>query len=152
MTESRGPFPAITIYYDNAGKLPARAVSIRYAAGFGTGLLTQEAMLSAQDTLLSWEGWPAELDRRARYEMHPGDPGEFTTIPNGIDGLDKDFRANFAKVSAGTMVLYIFIAFKYRDSSMSANTLGVTEDCFWFSGNFARHNCGRGRAFLESHE
>jgi len=32
---------------------------------------------------------------------------------------------------------------------MPANVVGVTEECFFFTLNFARHYCGRSRAFLE---
>jgi hypothetical protein len=142
---SGAPFPAITIYYDNAGPGVAKGIVNHFAAGFG-GTMSEEAAIAEQDKLLQWDGWKSEMDRRGQYEMHPGDPGEFTTIPGSEGVLAQLFRDNFDKVVAATTVLHIFITFKYFDPS---GKIGVTEDCFWFSGNFARHDCGRGRNFLE---
>ncbi len=150
MAASGAPFPAINIYYDNAGTLAAFGVVSRWAVGFGNGRLSNEVMLAEQDKLLQWNGWESAMAARQRYEMQPGDPGEFTTIPNVEGVLAEDFRANFDKAASGTSVLHVFITFKYRDRAMPSNTVGVTEDCFWFSGGgFARHNCGRGRTLLE---
>ena len=145
MSESRAPFPAITIYYDNAGGQVATGIVSRFAAGFG-GPLSDEQCLTEQDKLLHWDGWKSAMSRRSQYEMHPGDAGELTSIPNAEGALAEQFRSNWDKVPAGTTVLHIFIAFKYFDPS---GRVGITEDCFWFSGNFARHNCGRGRAYLQ---
>jgi hypothetical protein len=141
----------VNIYYDNAGGAPAHGIVNRYAAGIASGQLTVDKINETQDNLLNWQGWEEAVAARKQYEMYPGDPGEFTTIPPQENELAHDFRANFDNISSGKAVLYVFIAFKFRDPSMAPNVIGVTEDCFWFSGgNFARHNCGRGRTFLES--
>lgn len=145
-SRSGAPFPALNIYYDNAGTGLATGVANRFAAGFGQGLLSDQAMLAEQDKLLQWDGWKSAMDRRKQYEMHPGDPGEFTSIPNMEGTLAEQFRSNWDKVTAGTIVLYVFITFKYFEPS---GGIGVTENCFWFSGGFARHDCGRGRTFVE---
>lgn len=145
MSQSGAAFPALNIYYDNVGPRTAKGVVSRFGAGFG-GSLSDEAILAQQDNLLHWDGWKSAMDRRKQNEMHPGDPGEFTSIPNMEGVLASQFRQNLDKVSAGTTVLYVFITFKFFDPS---GRIGVTENCFWFSGGFARHNCGRGRTFLE---
>jgi len=145
-SQSGAAFPGINIYYDNAGAGVARGIVNRFAAGFGNGQLTDERIIAEQDKLLQWDGWQSEMDRRKQYEIHPGDLGEFTSIPNMEGSLAADFRSNWDKVKAGTSVLYVFITFKYFDPS---GGIGVTENCFWFSGGFARHDCGRGRTFIE---
>ena len=145
MSRSGAPFPGINIFYDNAGTGTATGIVSRFAAGFG-GALSDKDVIAAQDELLHWEGWKSAMNRRRQYEMHPGDPGEFTTIPNMEGPLAEEFRTSFGKVAEGKTVLHVFITFKYFDPS---GAIGVTEDCFWFSGGFARHNCGRGRTFLE---
>lgn len=144
--QSGAAFPALNIYYDNAGSGVARGVVSRFGAGFGSGQLPDDRILEEQDNLLQWDGWQSAMDRRKQYEMHPGDPGEFTSIPNMEGSLAAQFRSNWDKVSVGTTVLYVFITFKYFDPS---GEIGVTENCFWFSGGFARHDCGRGRTFIE---
>lgn len=148
MSASGAQFPALNIYYQNAGPLTATSIVNRFAAGFG-GALSTEAVKAEQDKLLRWDGWESAMAARQQYEMHPGDPGEFTSIPNMEGVLAEQFRTNWDKVRGGTIVLHVFMTFKYLDQSMPKHTVGVTEDCFWFSGGFARHNCGRGRAFLE---
>jgi hypothetical protein len=146
MSQSGALFPALNIYYDNAGTGLATGIVSRFGAGFGQGLLSDEGMLAEQDKLLQWDGWKSAMDRRKQNEMHPGDPGEFTSIPNMEGTLAEQFRSNWDNVAAGRTVLYVFITFKYFDPS---GGIGVTENCFWFSGGFARHNCGRGRTFVE---
>jgi hypothetical protein len=148
MSTSGAPFPAVSIHYDNVGTLPATGIVNHFAAGFG-GAMSDDAVRAEQDKLLKWDGWDSAMERRQQYEMYQGDAGEFTSIPSMEGVLAEQFRANFDKVAAGTKTLYILIAFKYLDPSIPKKTVRVTEDCFWFSGNFARHNCGRGRAFLE---
>ena len=146
MSKSGASFPALNIYYDNAGTGLATGIVSRFAAGFGKGLLSDEGMLAEQDKLLQWDGWKSAMDKRRQSEMHPGDLGEFTSIPNMEGTLAEQFRSNWDNVAAGTTVLYVFITFKYFDPS---GGIGVTENCFWFSGGFARHDCGRGRSFIE---
>jgi hypothetical protein len=145
-SQSGAAFPALNIYYDNAGQGVARGIVNRFGAGFGSGQLSDDSILAEQDKLLKWDGWQSAMDRRKQYEMHPGDPGEFTSIPNMEGSLAAQFRSNWDKVGAGTTALYVFITFKYFDPS---GGIRVTENCFWFSGGFARHECGRGRAFIE---
>lgn len=140
--------PDFFIYYDNAGTGIARGIVSRFGAGFGSGQLPDASILVEQDKLLQWDGWKSEMDRRKQYEMHPGDPGEFTSIPNMDGTLAEQFRSNWDKVVAGTTVLYVFITSKYFDPS---GEIGVSENCFWFSLGFARHDCGRGRTFIERH-
>lgn len=145
-SQSGAAFPALNIYYDNAGTGVARGIVSRFGAGFGNGQLSDERILAEQDKILQWDGWQSAMDRRKQHEMHPGDPGEFTSIPNMEGTLAQQFRSNWDKVSAGTSVLYVFITFKYFDPS---GDIGVAENCFWFSGGLARHECGRGRTFIE---
>ena len=87
-----------------------------------------------------------QSDRRKQYEMYPGDAGEFTSIPSQEGELAELFRFNWEKINTGTSVLYVFIAFKYF---VPSGEIAATENCFWISGGFARHNCGRGRSFIE---
>jgi hypothetical protein len=145
MSQSGAAFPALNIYYDNAGPAVARGIVSRFGAGFG-GQLSDEAIFVEQDKLLHWEGWKSAMDRRQQYEMHPGDPGEFTSIPNMEGELASQFRQKLDQVSAGKTVLYVFVTFKFINPS---GRVGVTENCFWFSNGLARHDCGRGRTFLE---
>jgi hypothetical protein len=145
MEESGAAFPALNIYYDNPGPAVARGVVSRFGAGFG-GQLSDESILAEQDKLLHWDGWKPAMERRKQYELNPGDPGEFTSIPNMEGELASQFRNNLDQVKAGKAVLYVFVTFKFIDPS---GKVGVTENCFWFSGGFARHDCGRGRTFVE---
>jgi hypothetical protein len=145
MSRSRAGFPALNIYYDIAAAGTVTGVVSRFAAGFG-GQMSDEAVTAEQDKLLQWDGWQAEMSRRRQFEMHSGDPGEFTSIPNMEGKLAEQFRANWEGVAAGTTVLHIFITFKFFEPS---GRVGVSENCFWFSGGFARHDCGRGRTFEE---
>jgi len=87
------------------------------------------------------------MNRRKQHEMRPGDPGEFTSIPNMEGVLAEQFRDNWEKVSTGTTVLHVFVTFKYFNPSGDTK---VTEYCFWFPGGFARHTCGRARTFTEA--
>ena len=145
MSKSGAAFPAMNIYYDIAGAGVITGVASRFAAGFG-GQISDEAVIAEQDKLLQWDGWKAEMARRRQFEMHAGDPGEFTSIPNMEGKMAEQFRANWEKVAAGTIVLHVFITFKFFEPS---GRVGVSENCFWFSGGFARHDCGRGRTFEE---
>ncbi len=144
-----GPFPAINIYYDIVGQVPADSIANHFAVGFSPAQLPQERLNEIQDGLLQWAGWKDEMSSRSQHQLFPGDAGDFTTIPSMEGPLADDFRKSWDDVASGKTVLYVFIAFKYRDKTMPPGKNGVTEDCFWFSGNFARHNCGRGRAFIE---
>ena len=146
MSESGAPFPVLNIYYDNAGIGVVTGIVTRFAAGIGTGLMSDEAIVAEQDKLLRWDGWKSKMDRRKQYEMYPGDAGEFTSIPSQEGELAELFRSNWEKINAGTSVLYVFIAFKYF---VPSGEIAATENCFWISGGFARHNCGRGRSFIE---
>jgi hypothetical protein len=144
-----GPFPAVNIYYDIVGKVPADSIANHFAVGFSSAQLPLERLYEIQDGLLHWVGWNDEMSARSQHQLFPGDVGDFTTIPSMEGQLADDFRRSWNDVASGKTVLYVFIAFKYHDKTMSPGKNGVTEDCFWFSGNFARHNCGRGRAFVE---
>jgi len=143
------PFPGINIYYDNVGTLPASSIASHYGAGFGDGLVAPERIQVAQDDILNWNGWPEEMKTKSQQELHPGDPPQYTSIPHTNNELADNFRNNIKNVPTGKATLYVFIAFKYKDPSMPANVVGVTEECFFFTLNFARHYCGRSRAFLE---
>jgi hypothetical protein len=142
---SGAPFPALNIYYDIVGTDIVTGVVSRFGAGFGRQI-SDETVVDEQDKLLRWDGWKVEMARRKQFEVHAGDPGEFTSIPNMEGELAKQFRANWENVANGTTVLYVFITFKFYESS---GKIGVSENCFWFSGGFARHECGRGRTFEE---
>ena len=143
-------FPAVNIYYDNVGTVAASSIGNHFAVGFSPSELPQAKMNEIQDGVLRWDGWQAVMDQHRQQELYPGDPAEFTTIPPSDGDLANDFRANFDNVANGVTYLYVFLTIKYKDASMSPETVGVTEDCFWFSGgNFARHFCGRRRNFLE---
>lgn len=144
-SQSGAPFPAMNIYYDNAGTDVATGVVNHFAAGFG-GTVSDNQTLAEQDKILRWDGWKDAMAKRAQHELHPGDPGEYTSIPNTQGQLAKQFADNWHKVEAGTATLQIILTFKYFNR---AGKTQVTEYCFWFSGNFARHTCGRGRTFTE---
>jgi hypothetical protein len=105
MSESGAPFPALNIYYDNAGIGVVTGILTRFAAGIGTGLMSDEAIVAEQDKLLRWDGWKSKMDRRKQYEMYPGDAGEFTSIPSQEGELAELFRSNWEKINAGTSVL-----------------------------------------------
>ena len=124
----RAPFPAINIYYDNVGTLPASAIASHYAAGFGDGLLPPERIKVEQDGLLNWPGWLEEMKTKSQQELHPNDPPQYTSIPHTNDALASDFRNNIKNVPTGKTTPYVFIAFKYKDPSMPANAVGVTEE------------------------
>ena len=138
--------PGNNVFFDNGGTDLVTGVISRYAAGFGSGLLSDQAVSNEQDKLLGWDGWKQEMDRRKQSELRPGDPGEFTSIPNMEGILAKQFRENFSEVEKGKKVLYIFLTFKFFDQS---GAVAATETCSWFSGTFARHVCGRARTFTE---
>ncbi|SRR6266852_5320976 len=146
MSANGASFPAINVYYDNAGTGVATGIVSHFGAGFG-GMISDEQTLAEQDKLLRRDGWRDEMDRRKQHEMRPGDPGEFTSIPNMEGVLAEQFRDNWEKVSTGTTVLHVFVTFKYFNPSGETK---VTEYCFWFSGGFARHTCGRARTFTEA--
>ena len=144
------PWPVINVHYDNAGDSLARAIAVRTSAGIAVGRVPGEKFLEAQDSLLAWSGWDAEMKRREDKELHPGDPGDFVSIPpSRDDGFAEDFERAFDAIEKGTATVLIMLAWKYRDASTDRG-VRVTEECFWMSGgNFARHHCGRGRTFLE---
>jgi hypothetical protein len=125
-------WPVVNVYYDNAGTVAARGVVVRYTSAISSHELPSSAIAKIQDEILTWPGWSSAMAERGRYEMHPGDSGEYTTIPPDRNELARDLLDKFDSVVAGRMFWYIFIAFKYRDESMSTNAIGVTEDCFWF--------------------
>ena len=152
MEASGAPFPALNIYYDNAGSLPALAVVSRHASGFASGgYLSDMQIMEAQDNLLACGGWQDAMAEKAGTELYQGE-GQFLSIPNREGEGAENFRAQFDDVFSGTDTLYVFIAFKYRDQSMPENVVGVTEFCGWFQGNPVRHVCGRSRSFLQQVE
>lgn len=146
---SSAPFPGLNIHYNNAGPLPTNSIASRWSAAFAPAPFSLEAMNQAQDNILHWDGWESEMAKHQQEEMNPGDAGDYTSIPNSEGVLADFFRADFDNMLSGTRILQIFLTFKFRDSSTPANMVIVTEECFWFSGNLARHNCGRRRTFLE---
>lgn len=146
-TKNPAGFPAVTIYYDNAGTDVITGIVTRFGAGFGNGLLSDEAVLAEQDKLLRWDGWAQEMARKKQNELRPNDSPEFTTVPNMEGDLAMQFRKNFGDVNKGRKVLYIFLTFKFFDQT---GRVGVTETCSYFSLTFARHICGRGQTFYET--
>ena len=72
--------------------------------------------------------------------MVPGDPSDHTA-----DWLKREVP----EVLVHRRRLYFFVAIKYRDRTMPANVLGLTESCGYFASTFeTRHDCARRRSIL----
>lgn len=145
MSKSTSHFPAINLYYDNAGTGVARGIVTYFGVAFGDPP-TETADIAEQNSLLRWDGWESAMNAKRYDEMHPGDPQGFMSIPNTEGMLADSFRANFDKVFAGKTNLRVYVTFKYFEPS---GWVGVTEDCFLFSQGFVRHYCGRNRAYVQ---
>jgi len=144
-------WPVLNIYYDNAGTAAMRGVVVRYAGTITNLELSDEFLTKEQDRILDWEGWLQSVQAKSGREIYPGDSGDFTTIPPEENSLAIDFRQKFDDIAAGRARLYVMIAFKYGNAGGALSQFTVTEECFWFSGgNWARHNCGRSRTFMDS--
>jgi hypothetical protein len=101
-------WPVVNVYYDNAGTVPARGVVVRYTGALTSRELPTAAIEKIQNDVLTWPGWGSAMAERNRYEMHPGDAGEYTTIPPEQNELARDLLAEFDNIVAGRMTLYIF--------------------------------------------
>ena len=93
MPASGAQFPALNIYYRNAGPLTATSIVSRYAAGFG-GALSTEAVKAEQDKLLRWDGWESAMAARQQYEMIP----EILASSQASRTWKVCWRSNFARI------------------------------------------------------
>jgi len=148
MAVSKAPFPAMNIYFDNDGDLPAVGYTYRWSAAFSSAYLPGTEIAKAQDDLLAWDGWRAQVAANALSDLYRGD-GKQLSIPNQ-ENQAAEFIKRFDGVFSGTDVLYLFVTFKYTDQSLPPGGLRVTEFCGWYQGNPLRHECGRNRTFVES--
>jgi hypothetical protein len=125
------PWPVVNVYYDNAGTAPAESVVLHYGVGLAVGNVPDERFRKEQDALLALPTWDTEMKGKENTFLHPGDPGQFTSIPpSRDDGFAADFERMFDAVEKGEATILIILVWKYRDPTGTR----VTEDCFWMSG------------------
>jgi hypothetical protein len=142
------PWPVINIHYQNAGDTVALGLTLRTVAGIFGGVPSAEKFLEIQGNLRSSTAWESDLKRREQEQTYPDEP-KFVSIPNEPGAFARDFGANFQAIKNGTSSVLVVLEWKYKDES-SGDRYRVTEKCFWMSGgNFAQHDCGRNRTFLE---
>jgi hypothetical protein len=142
------PWPVINVHYTNAGDAVAEGVALRSAVAVASGPLTPEKFQEIQDGMLRSPEWDRDLKRKALEQLHPAE-GKYVSLPPEDNAFATDFRQNFEGIRDGTVTVIVVLTWKFRDES-SGGRLRVTEKCFWMSGgNFAQHDCGRNRTFLE---
>jgi hypothetical protein len=137
---------SITVYQVNSGSLPAVGI-------------TRSSLIQIVDIPLTSAEENAFADKvaevkwnKARSDDEKQPRESFCFSFPDADGDISSIAARAADVIAGKAYLYLFFAEKYRDESLPADKVNVTEYCGWFSGNDlqVRHVCGRNRIFQET--
>jgi hypothetical protein len=148
---SRYGSPALNVHFYNAGKFPATNVAHYYNLASANRILAKKEVTEIQDRILASVKPAAPIE-----EMNPGpqgdssftipeQPGEFRTI----NLLTMDFN----HVLDGSRILYVMVAFSFRDHTMPHDVFGVSESCVCFIRTFdIRQNCGRNGMSLEKME
>ena len=142
------PVAGINVYFDNAADAVARGMVYKPAFAFRPGGAppTSEELVKLQDALLE----SMEASTNETWELHPRDRPMFKTFPdkNSDPYLSKYFTEMFDDIERGDLTVAVMITWKYKDDS-SGDRNRVTEECFWMSGSWVQHTCGRRRVFLE---
>jgi len=152
---SDAEWPFVNVHYTNSGNITATHLASNWMVAIapaGPGI-SPDGIQRMQDALLALDRWPSDMAESAQRDFNPRD-GKVTSIPDRKGKTSalflKEFDGVFGANPGQAAALYIVIAFKYRDANTPENMVRVTEYCWWFQGNQLRHECGRGRTFLES--
>ena len=151
---SRYGSPALNVHFYNAGKFPATNVGHYYNLASANRILAKKEVTEIQDRMLNGikPGLPgapfAEIDPGPQGDASftiPEQPGEFRTI----NLLTMDFN----HVLDGSRLLYVMVAFSFRDGTMPSDVFGLSESCVCFIRTFdITQNCGRTGISLEKME
>ncbi|MEO8051864.1 MAG: hypothetical protein ABI833_15710 [Acidobacteriota bacterium] len=141
--------PQLKVSFYDAGKLPVTNAAHYFTVASAGRILSMKEVTDIQDRLLNMVN-PGP----ARDEIYPGQPNDLSfTIPEyagdwkTIDLLSMDFK----HVLDGTRLMYVLVAFGYRDRTMPSDVFGISESCQFFIGTFDRgQGCGRSGTSLQT--
>ena len=143
--------PALNISYYNAGKFPATNVGHYYTLATAARVLSEKEVTDIQDRALGFLKLGQSPD-----EIYPGqrqDP--FFTIPEnpGEQRTSALLSTDLSRVLDGSRLLYLVVAFSYRDRTTPQNSYRVSESCEYFVRTLhSGHACGRNGTSLEKLE
>jgi hypothetical protein len=81
-------------------------------------------------------------------EFSRGESRYFSIPDTGSGEYFEAVQREWPAVLSGSKRMYVSVAFFYTDRSMPDGVYGVSEQCFWVSGNMVRRVCGRNRSIL----
>lgn len=153
----RTPFPAFTFYFANNGQEATTGLlhDTKIVITENENALTREETDKYQSQLarLNYFEMPGDVPRAPVLEVYPRESDtmlRFYTFPDRT-GHDADVLSlNMPEILSGTKIVYVLNVLKYRDKTMRAGLVGVTEGCVYFTQQLRIwHVCGRNRSFIE---
>lgn len=137
----------LNVYYRNSGAVTIPSVSHRAFVYTSAPTSPPDANQIGQFQGIARQVKPP-IPGDASAELERNGSELFFTYPNPDDGDDAMVKMASAarQVLAGQLRMYVFVAFKYSDTSLPSGTVRLTETCRWAEGNFeAWHFCGVNR-------
>jgi hypothetical protein len=147
-----GTWAHVNVFYHNDGILPAHAVSGHIAVTVKPHQVRSKELIETQDNLLSWSDWKSLLHSRKDEELAHGVAAQWFSFPDHPSEESQFLAATLPRVIDPDLkwYAYVMVVFKYWDSSMDEDVLGVSESCVFFVNDLdINRTCGRTRTFLE---
>ena len=147
-----GTWSHVNVFFHNDGILPARAVSGHVAVTVKPNQVSSTELIETQDNLLSRSDWESLLHKKKDEELAHGVAGQWFSFPDHPGEESQFLAATLPRVIDPNLkwYAYVMVVFKYWDSSMDEDVLGVSESCVLFVNDLdINRTCGRTRTFLE---